>query len=149
MFGQLLKKTLQTYTLLGLSVPGWALILFRNRTNPYSKLVMITSAISMAFYWGLYRRERLKSNEKNVIIITGCDSGLGFTMALEALNKLNFTVIAAVHKIESEGAVLLRKEAFGKNFYQIELDISDDQSIHDAVQIIDMFFTEHPDYGNF
>ncbi|XP_030371125.1 D-beta-hydroxybutyrate dehydrogenase, mitochondrial [Scaptodrosophila lebanonensis] len=57
---------------------------------------------------GLCRRS-LPVCSRNVIVITGCDSGLGHSLAVYCHNALNMTVVSCCHNLCSEGARLLKQ----------------------------------------
>ena len=79
-------------------------------------------------------RDKRPINEKNVVVATGCDSGLGFSMAIHCHEKLKMSIIACVLNKQSSGAQKL-KEMFvsSERFHLIELDVTKDESI-DAVR---------------
>lgn len=57
---------------------------------------------------GLGRRQ-LNVGERQVVLVTGCDSGLGHSLAVYCYNALNMTVISCCHNLESQGARLLQQ----------------------------------------
>ena len=63
---------------------------------------------------------------KNVALITGASSGIGFDVALRLLEK-GYTVYAAARRIE------LMEEIVQKGGYSIYLDLNDDNSIKSCV----------------
>lgn len=90
------------------------------------------------------RRSETRSNigMNNVIIITGCDSGLGYNMASICL-KAGMRVIATCLHSESEGAIQLtsQSDATGQ-LYLLNLDLTDRGSIQMAHQSILKYLAE-------
>lgn len=74
-------------------------------------------------------------NKNDLVIITGCDSGLGYNMAIKSHN-LGMNVVACVLNQNSDGAISLSKN-YGKSRLKIlELDLKKYDSIlrtHDSV----------------
>lgn len=83
-----------------------------------------------------YGRKLKTFSPKNVIFITGCDSGLGFTLALFC-HSLNMTVVSGCHNCQSEGAKLLQSVSDPKRMITVELDLLKHDTIikaHDLIQ---------------
>lgn len=82
-----------------------------------------------------YRRQRTV-NKNNVVFITGCDSGLGFNMALQCY-KLNMFVVAACLNTNSTNKL---QEYCGSNQEQrlkiVQLDLTDNNSIDSSVKLL-------------
>ncbi|KAH8359455.1 hypothetical protein KR093_006807 [Drosophila rubida] len=57
---------------------------------------------------GLGRRQ-LSVGERQVVLVTGCDSGLGHSLAVYCHQTLNMTVISCCHNLQSQGAQLLQQ----------------------------------------
>ncbi|KAK0182844.1 hypothetical protein PV327_000938 [Microctonus hyperodae] len=74
------------------------------------------------------QRESVK--QQDVIVITGCDSGLGFSLALHCHQHLNLQVIAGTHKCNGQGTKELMKIGIAVH----QLDITDKESIKTFVQ---------------
>ncbi|KAH8417060.1 hypothetical protein KR222_002487 [Zaprionus bogoriensis] len=63
----------------------------------------------------------LSVGERQLVLVTGCDSGLGHSLATYCHNALNLTVISCCHNLESQGARLLQ---------QMNAEDDDDQRQH-------------------
>ncbi|XP_068156911.1 D-beta-hydroxybutyrate dehydrogenase, mitochondrial [Drosophila tropicalis] len=63
-------------------------------------------ALKRTLGWG---RRQIQVDKHNVILITGCDSGLGHSLAVYCHNVLQMTVVSCCHNLQSEGAHLLRQ----------------------------------------
>uniref|UniRef100_A0A224XS70 Putative corticosteroid 11-beta-dehydrogenase n=1 Tax=Panstrongylus lignarius TaxID=156445 RepID=A0A224XS70_9HEMI len=88
---------------------------------------IITTAIMAAFLYNLYRRNNIhKINVKTTVLITGCDSGLGYSFARHC-NELGMTVFSCVFNENSLGAKDLKSR---KNTYVLRLDVTDKKSIN-------------------
>lgn len=81
---------------------------------------------------GLYstRKSRKAIGKQDTIVITGCDTGLGYSLALHCHDHLNIQVIAGVHKPISEGAQALTKLGIDVH----PLDITNNNSVKTFVQ---------------
>ncbi|XP_075148754.1 SDR family oxidoreductase shroud [Haematobia irritans] len=86
---------------------------------------MLRHAITRLFGRGSHQ---LKVSPNNVILITGCDSGLGYSLALYC-HSLNMTVISACHNVNSAGAKMLQHLDDSKRMITIELDLREAESI--------------------
>ncbi|XP_013119309.1 D-beta-hydroxybutyrate dehydrogenase, mitochondrial [Stomoxys calcitrans] len=86
---------------------------------------MLRHAIKRLLGWGAHQ---VKVTPRNVILITGCDSGLGFSLALYC-HSLNMTVISACHNVNSAGAKMLQHLNDPKRMITIELDLLQPESI--------------------
>ncbi|XP_037952996.1 D-beta-hydroxybutyrate dehydrogenase, mitochondrial-like [Teleopsis dalmanni] len=89
---------------------------------------------------------QVKMSPDNVIFITGCDSGLGFSLALFCHRALNMTVISACHNIDSDGAKMLQKLSDTKRMLTIELDLLKQSTIAHAHKITNELLTQNRDY---
>ncbi|KAM8705345.1 hypothetical protein ACLKA7_009760 [Drosophila subpalustris] len=63
---------------------------------------------------GLGRRQ-LNVDERQVVLVTGCDSGLGHSLAVYCYRALNMTVIGCCHNLQSQGARLLQQMSTGED----------------------------------
>ncbi|XP_044577584.1 D-beta-hydroxybutyrate dehydrogenase, mitochondrial [Cotesia glomerata] len=83
--------------------------------------------------WLFYFKNKRKSIAPgDMVVITGCDSGLGFSFAFHCHKNLNAHVIAGVHNIDSLGANELSKA--GIHVHSLELTSS--ESVQAFVQYI-------------
>ncbi|EDV90796.1 GH14332 [Drosophila grimshawi] len=57
---------------------------------------------------GLGRRQ-LNVGQRQVVLVTGCDSGLGHSLAVYCYKSLEMTVICCCHNLQSQGARLLQQ----------------------------------------
>ncbi|XP_076761126.1 SDR family oxidoreductase shroud [Xylocopa sonorina] len=90
----------------------------------------LVQAMSLYCIGGTYLYCRLKAREKissnQAVVVTGCDSGLGYSLAVHC-RQLGATVIASALKIDGTGAKQLEKE--GVLVYP--LDVTKTESIND------------------
>lgn len=91
--------------------------------------------------------EKLRPSKKKLIFITGCDSGLGFSLAQHAAD-LGFTVFAGFMCLESKGAKEIRT-LYGSKIVQIKLDITDNGSVDAAVKTLVHYFSQNPGYRKY
>lgn len=94
-------------------------------------------------------REKKLMNEKNLLVATGCDSGLGYSIAVHCHENLKMSVLACVHHKRSKGAEKL-KNMFGNSnrFRMVELEITRDDSINELKSFIEELLEEINDLGN-
>ena len=93
-------------------------------------------------------RERKPVTARNVLIATGCDSGLGYSMAIHGHDHLSLSVIACVQRLKSPGAENLRQMyQHSKRFHLVELEITRDDSIDCMRAFVEDFFAKNADLG--
>ncbi|XP_034940009.1 D-beta-hydroxybutyrate dehydrogenase, mitochondrial, partial [Chelonus insularis] len=98
----------------------------------YISLSTISLLLVVEFVWFyFFKNPRRELKNKDSIIVTGCDTGLGYSLALHCSNHLNISVIAAVHNIDSLGSKNLSKA--GITVYPLE--ITDSTSVKAFVQL--------------
>lgn len=81
-------------------------------------------------------RNKKIGNENDLVIITGCDSGLGYNMAIKCHN-LGMNVVACVLNQNSDGANYLIKNYGKSRLNVLELDLKKSDTIlrtHNSVQ---------------
>lgn len=93
--------------------------------------VLLASGLSILVlnYWKQKRILELeKVRPRRLIVITGCDSGLGLAMAYWA-GKKGHRVLAGCYNLESDGAKFLENE-FSKESLEVrEVDVTDWESL--------------------
>lgn len=82
----------------------------------------------------------VKSSRNKVIFITGCDSGLGYSLA-QHCQALGYTVIAGCLSLESKGARELASMATS-HIRVLEMDVSKTHSVNTAVRYIERFLAK-------
>lgn len=83
----------------------------------------------------------LFGDKKKVILITGCDSGFGFSLAchMSDTHREEFLTIACSYFSSSEGAEILRGKS---NVKVLPLDVTVEESVQKLVQQIDIILEE-------
>ncbi|KAL1514067.1 hypothetical protein ABEB36_003390 [Hypothenemus hampei] len=107
-------------------------------------LVIGLTAASLVFAFSR-DKQRITANKKKVVIITGCDSGIGFSLAQHAA-ECGFTVIATFLSLDSKGSKEI-KRLYGGYIIQIQLNITDSTSIRNAVQTLEHYLSKNPGYS--
>lgn len=107
-------------------------------------VILCTGAILLYFF---RNRDVIKPSRNKFVFITGCDSGLGFSLAQHAYD-VGFSVIAGCLKSDSEGAQQLR-ELYRQQIIVLELDITDAESVNKAVQITRDTLCRDPQNGKY
>ncbi|XP_023021438.1 SDR family oxidoreductase shroud isoform X1 [Leptinotarsa decemlineata] len=138
--------TNELYTALGAGVLGMVVLLKHGFQNHQCVKTLSVVAFT-AGCWVYINREHesLKPSKKKVVCITGCDSGLGFSLAQHAV-QMGFTVIAGFLSLDSKGCKEI-KQLFGSNIIQIQLDITDSSSVQASVQTLEHFLGRNPGYS--
>lgn len=108
----------------------------------FSVVALTTAGLVFAFS---RQKQKLTPDRKKVVIVSGCDSGLGFSLAQHAAD-CGFTVIATFLSLESKGSREI-KRLYGGYIIQIQLDVTDPGSIRSAVQTMQHYFSKNPDYS--
>ncbi|XP_037047920.1 D-beta-hydroxybutyrate dehydrogenase, mitochondrial [Bradysia coprophila] len=101
--------------------------------NYLSKEILISLSVigGCALIVSIIRpKRRLRVTEKNCVFITGCDSGLGLTLAIKC-HELGLFVIAGCLNVESDGAKKLTSYA-NNRMIVAEVDIRNNGSIKAA-----------------
>ncbi|KZC06504.1 PREDICTED: estradiol 17-beta-dehydrogenase 2 [Dufourea novaeangliae] len=115
---------------------SFGLVYSWNRGHKY-----LASAISLCCIGGTYLYSRITSRDKirpkHAIIVTGCDSGLGYSLALHCC-QLGATVIAGVLRNDGPGAEKLKQR---KNVYVYPLDVTNTGSVIDFVDSVRTLLT--------
>jgi hypothetical protein len=84
----------------------------------------------------LLRKRNLSTVSANqAVFITGCDSGLGYSVALHA-HKLGFTVLAGCLHPEGEGGKQLL-QACPERLHVLGLDVTNGPSVHAALKAVE------------
>ena len=87
----------------------------------------------------------MATTARKAVLITGCDTGFGFSLALHSAENLaskNILTIAACFRPDDEGCQILKghpkfwqnftKNEEGKSLFVVPLDVTDEQSIGEA-----------------
>ncbi|KAJ6638227.1 D-beta-hydroxybutyrate dehydrogenase, mitochondrial [Pseudolycoriella hygida] len=80
-------------------------------------------------------KRKLRVTEKKCVFVTGCDSGLGLTIAHKCY-ELGFFVIAGCLSLESDGAKNLIELDGNKRMIVTEIDIRNNDSIEKARNVV-------------
>lgn len=89
--------------------------------------------------------ERAEPSKSKVIVITGCDSGLGFSLAHYGCER-GFTVFAGFLNLESQGAVELQR-IFGGNIQRFQVDVTDAETVKTAVRAVEDYLENNTKHG--
>jgi len=101
------------------------------------QLLVVTSVVGGILLWvvrGLLYKSLQDTTDK-VIVITGCDTGIGHELAVH-LDSLGFTVVAGCLSTSSEGAQRLRVEASSR-LHLIPLDVRKEEQVKLALQYVE------------
>lgn len=86
----------------------------------------------------LYRNvDKITPCRKDVIFITGCDSGLGYSL-VQQLADMRFTVIAGFLNLKSKGAQHIKELYADDQVIPVNLDLTDPDNITQIVKYVEM-----------
>lgn len=128
----------QTYTTMNIST----------NVKQYSKCLAVVSVISALWiYRKLKKRYRLLQLDTKVVVITGCDSGLGYSMALYC-HDLGMVVCATV--LSPNGNVAKELQQLGEStgrLIVIRVDVTVTNSIQTAVKQVAELLEKNKNLG--
>ncbi|ALC48046.1 sro [Drosophila busckii] len=93
-------------------------------------------------------RQQLQVAERHVVLVTGCDSGLGHSMAVYCHNMLNMTVVGCCHNLQSAGAKRLQQldtvqPGQRSRLYTWQLDLLSAESIQQVHAQLQLLLASH------
>lgn len=121
----------------------WGIAILANhglKHNRFFGTSIIVSLTIASLLFAFRTNELCMPDRKKFIVITGCDSGLGFSLALHA-SEMGFSVLAGCLNLESEGACILASHQ-KQGLICFKLDVTQNQSIENAMQFIHDVLTE-------
>ncbi|XP_058444343.1 D-beta-hydroxybutyrate dehydrogenase, mitochondrial [Malaya genurostris] len=144
----LLTLATETLFLVGTGALGMLSVLQRGGTTELLKYAALTTggSLLLLLLTGTARdRRKRRPNERLIVIVTGCDSGLGFNIAL-LCHRLGFVVFAGCLDKDSEGSLLL-KEVDGLNgrMFIVPLNITLEEHVLVANKSIKSFLELNPE----
>ncbi|KDR22689.1 hypothetical protein L798_12823, partial [Zootermopsis nevadensis] len=92
----------------------------------------------------LGRKEDSTASENQLVFITGCDSGLGFSFALHAY-KLGYTVVAGCLQANGAGSTELL-QLCPQRLHVLQLDVTSDVSVQTAAETVQEMLAHNPHY---
>ncbi|XP_049858338.1 D-beta-hydroxybutyrate dehydrogenase, mitochondrial-like [Schistocerca gregaria] len=101
------------------------------------------AVVAVAACRRLFRARARVRPAGGVVVITGCDSGLGFSLALHA-QRQGFTVFAGVLQPQGTGAGRLAEQRGGPPVRLLPLDVTDRDSVRAAVAAVERALSEEP-----
>lgn len=111
------------------------------RTKILPTLLLTTITFGSLYYvYNTYDTIDVINNK--VIVITGCDTGLGYSLALYS-NIIGFRVIAGCLDLNSKGAEYLKS----KNIQCFHLDITNEDCVKKFVGYVKKFMDYNPCFG--
>ena len=132
----------------GTGIFGLAAVICRGSMKDLIKYVGITTITAGTILLFLREKSMKQVGRKNVVFITGCDSGLGYNIAVKCYN-LGFTVIAGCLNLKSDGAQNLKTVDTDSRLHLCEIDTTMEEKIYRAYKFVKDVLDERPDYGEF
>ncbi|GFT65930.1 estradiol 17-beta-dehydrogenase 2 [Nephila pilipes] len=118
-------------TLLNYALLSYSLSLYSNIFNVF--LWICVAAFTFQFTKAKFLNERIESENK-AVLITGCDSGFGHSLA-KRLDSKGFHVFATCLFPSSEGATELKKSC-SQRLHVLHVDVTKDDSVKEAVDYV-------------
>lgn len=129
----------EAYTAVGAGFFGMAKLLVDGfDTSNFLRTAVMVGLTRSCLIYVLRNTERVTPSPKNVIFITGCDSGLGFSFAQHAAD-LGFTVIAGFLNLKSRGAQIIKEKYTEDQIIPLLLDLTDPSNITEVVKYVEIF----------
>ncbi|KRT81454.1 dehydrogenase, partial [Oryctes borbonicus] len=98
----------------------------------YARTIFVLTVTVGCLVYIFQTDDQFEPSAEKVVFITGCDSGLGFTLA-EHVSELGFTVVAGCLSTNSKGAKELKRN---KKIILVELDITSESDVNTVVETI-------------
>lgn len=138
----------EVFTAMGSGFVGLFVLVYHGITTYHICRTAAVTAITVGSLVFFFQSSELCApSKRKVLFITGCDSGLGFSLAQYA-HEEGFTVLAACLNLKSKGALELRR-LFDAEIKLIELDITQPVSVASAVEAVEDFLASNSKYGRF
>ncbi|KAJ8926009.1 hypothetical protein NQ315_009864 [Exocentrus adspersus] len=135
----------ELYTAMASGVLGMIVLIKHGITaNQPMKTLSVLTITTLSFVFVSRYVEKLTPSKKKVVVITGCDSGLGYSIAQHAAD-MGFNVVAGFLSLESKGSKEIRN-LYGSNIVQIQLDVSNQASVSAAVQTLEHYLKQNEGY---
>lgn len=116
----------------------------------FAKFLSFSSIGCIVTYYLANPRHKRSVDWRNVVVTTGCDSGLGYSIAVHCHNNLNMSVVACVHHLDSKGAVKLKNQfAASDRFHLIELEITKNESIASVNKFLEDLLEKNENLSKF
>lgn len=104
----------------------------------FMKFLTFSALSGATTYYLMNPRIKRNMNSRNVIVTTGCDSGLGYSLAIHCHNTLNMSVVACVQYLNSKGASKLNEMfSASERFHMVELEVTKNESVETAKDFVD------------
>lgn len=116
----------------------------------FLKFVSFSTLGGATTYYLMNQRSRRSVNAREVIVTTGCDSGLGYSIAIHCHNVLNMSVVACCQHLDSPGVAKLRN-MFGNSsrFHIVELEITKPEKIEAVNEFVQSLLQKNKDLRKF
>lgn len=129
----------EAYTAVGAGLFGMAKLLVDGfDTNNFLRTAVMIGLTGSCLLYVLHNTEKITPTSKNVIFISGCDSGLGFSFA-QYMADLGFTVIAGFLNLKSQGARIIKEKYSEDQIVPVLLDLTDSNNITEVVKYVEIF----------
>lgn len=104
----------ELYVAVGSGLPGLTVLISHGlRTSHIFRTITVTAVTAASLVYVFSSDERSEPSIFKVVVITGCDTGLGFSLAHYCCDN-GFTVFAGFLNEESKGAQELRRKFGGR-----------------------------------
>lgn len=116
----------------------------------FMKFLSFSALGGITTHYLMNPRSKLPVNAKNLVVTTGCDSGLGYSMAIHLHDTLKMSVVACVHHLNSKGSDKLRSQfATSNRFHIVELELAQKESIVKVEKFVRELIEKNKDLRKF
>lgn len=90
-----------------------------------------------------FSQKKFPPDRKHAVLITGCDSGIGYSIA-KRCHEIGFTVFAACLNADCDVSGELRKL---QNVFVVQLDVTSRDSLRNASSTVNDVLKDNPEIG--
>lgn len=133
----------EVFVAVGAGLTGIAL-LFLKGGSEYTFMTGVVLALAVLVLYHAFQDDgKVVPDKHKIVFITGCDSGLGYSLALH-LNEIGFRVLAGVLNRTSEGARALSEL---DDVRIVQVDITSDLDVQNAYKVLNGVCNEDESNG--
>lgn len=129
----------ETFTGLSSGLLGLTVLIMSDWSDKKLIPTVLLGTITIGCIYYVYNdKETLINVEDKLIVITGCDTGLGYSLALYT-NIIGFKVIAGCMDVDGAGAIYLKS----KNIVTYKLDLTNEADVRSFVTYVEDYIRSY------
>ncbi|CRK94649.1 CLUMA_CG008149, isoform A [Clunio marinus] len=103
----------------------------------FAKFVSFQALGGITTYYLMNPRVKKEVSSNDLIVTTGCDSGLGYSIAIHCHDILKMSVVACVQHFNSKGSLKLKEMYTNSNrFHMVQLDVTKLDSVKEMKKFV-------------